>query len=217
MIRLLCWMHDVCWIPWLIFTKKRQLPHLGLQVDQLIGFLNSWRLLWWHGQEMTEWWVRWAGCFFCGGNSTPSNGGGTEPASRRFEVSVIVGLLISQVQTGEVWIVWNEWFHPDMKNIAGGADLWIFLDSRLQVVEVTLRSTWHPSKTLVSQAHCSIHLPTGTDDLRTFSSCCGDDFWRGFLRGILLSDHEAWQEGFTNGCFWWTDKLLYRLDDSECV
>ena len=29
------------------------------------------------------------------------------------QVSVIVGLLISQVQTGEVWIVWNEWFHPE--------------------------------------------------------------------------------------------------------
>lgn len=83
MIRLLCWMHDVCWIPWLIFFWTTSPPRTP--VDQLIGFLNSWRLLWWHGQEMTEWWVRWAGCFFCGGKtpSSTKNGGGTDPASRR--------------------------------------------------------------------------------------------------------------------------------------
>lgn len=203
MIQLLCWMNDVC-NGYLaarslqFFTTSTTSPP-RTRVDQLIGFLNSWRLLWWHGQEITEWWVRWAGCFFCGGKtpSSTENGGGTSSISE-CQVSVIVGLLISQVQTGEVWIVWNEWVPSWHEKYCWQCRSVNFLDSRLQILEVTLRSTGHPSETLVSQAHCSIHLPTGTDDLRTFGSCCGDYFWRGFLRGILLSDHEAWQEGFTN-------------------
>ena len=45
-------------------------------------------------------------------SSIKKKGGWTSSISQ-CQVSVIVGLLISQVQTGEVWIVWNEWFHPE--------------------------------------------------------------------------------------------------------
>ncbi len=186
-------------------------------VDRLIGSLNSWRLLWhgrrWLNDESNEKGI----CFVLGGKASSSTESGKKWPHRRADSQhlAVSGLCHRWLThfTGANWrgVDCVEWMVPSWNaNIAGRADLWIpwIEDSEILIFvadwELTLSEVHLTSSIQTPRWATSLQqLPTGTDDLRTFGSCRGDHFWRGFLRGILLSNHEAW--------FWMSWKGLRKL------